>query len=286
MHSSLKWATALPFLFAGSVTHAQSLSEALDASAYFVESDSPAWTSQSDTVYPGLGGNTSAAKASEILNNQQTIMSTFVSSGSNGVVRFHWKVSSEQNFDRLIFSAFNLDTNQIESQISTSGITNWTQRTVNLNSGEYQLTWAFVKDESFSVGEDTAWVDNLQLTNIQPGGSVVDNDSDGVFSLDDLDDDNQFICRDIDSDGCDDCSVAGQATPSNDGTDTDSDGFCDIGDPDLDGDGFNNGVDNCPDDPNPGQEDEDSNGVGDACQAPDTSFLPAIYMILDDDTNP
>jgi len=34
---------------------------------------------------------------------------------------------------------------------------------------------------------------------------------------------------------------------------------------DTDGDGVNDDVDNCPDDPNPGQEDLDDDGVGDAC---------------------
>jgi hypothetical protein len=47
--------------------------------------------------------------------------------------------------------------------------------------------------------------------------------------------------------------AAGTADPADDGADLDGDGICDAGD-------------NCPDVPNPGQEDLDGNGVGDVCE--------------------
>ena len=43
------------------------------------------------------------------------------------------------------------------------------------------------------------------------------------------------ICRDLDNDGCDDCS-SGVDDPSNDGADFDNDGICDAGDDDDDSD--------------------------------------------------
>jgi hypothetical protein len=47
--------------------------------------------------------------------------------------------------------------------------------------------------------------------------------------------------------------------------DTDGDGELDVCDPDIDGDGFNNTDDNCPLVANPGQNDTNRDGVGDAC---------------------
>jgi putative hemolysin len=98
-----------------------------------------------------------------------------------------------------------------------------------------------------------------------------DYDGDGIGDACDADDDNdtvpdgedadpldEFACQDLDADTCDDCSVLGQPDPCQDGTDSDSDGACDAGDPDDDDDDFDDSVeaytgtdplDNCPDSP-------------------------------------
>ncbi|MEC9475395.1 MAG: S8 family serine peptidase [Planctomycetota bacterium] len=110
-----------------------------------------------------------------------------------------------------------------------------------------------------------------------PDNDGTDTDSDGLCDLGDPDDDNDgvvdgddaapldsSICRDVDADGCDDCS-SGIDDPANDGTDTDSDGLCDLGDPDDDGDGV---LDDCDIDSNTGS-DCNSNGVIDSCEIAD-----------------
>jgi len=99
------------------------------------------------------------------------------------------------------------------------------------------------------------------LADNDPSDDGADNDADGQCDAGDADDDNDgvddpldsdpldpFVCRDADTDSCDDC-VSGTDNPANDGTDTDSDGQCDAGDPDDDNDGVNDPLDSAPLDP-------------------------------------
>ncbi len=61
-------------------------------------------------------------------------------------------------------------------------------------------------------------------------GGEFDYDDDGVLNSNDLDPANTFICRDVDGDSCDDCSIEGKPSQGNDGPDKDKDGICDYTD--------------------------------------------------------
>lgn len=77
---------------------------------------------------------------------------------------------------------------------------------------------------------------------------------------------------DSDGDGvgdvCDNCPLKYNPIPAGQTyqDDMDHDGIGDVCDDDIDGDGIPNEYDNCPYHYNPEQEDEDCNGIGDACQ--------------------
>jgi hypothetical protein len=68
-----------------------------------------------------------------------------------------------------------------------------------------------------------------------------DDDNDGVPTVSDSNDRNPFMCRDLDGDSCNDCSITGANNSggdvANDGWDYDGDTLCDIGDQDDDADG-------------------------------------------------
>ncbi len=117
--------------------------------------------------------------------------------------------------------------------------------------------WPLYSPNPFMDGVDTDG--DGQCNDTDP-----DCDNDGVPDISDYDPLDPQICQDLDGDGCDDCSQNPTSTstptpwpdytpaPLNDGTDSDSDGICDL-------------TDNCPIVSNASQIDSDGDGFGDAC---------------------
>jgi hypothetical protein len=126
------------------------LSEAMDTTLSFTTEGSANWFAQSAMFY--YGGD--AAQSGDISNNEVSWVQTTVT--GPGTVSFHWKVSSEGDYD---FLGFYID-DVLQEQIS--GSVNWQQKVYTLGSGSHILEWRYTKDRSMDSGSDCGWVDQVE----------------------------------------------------------------------------------------------------------------------------
>ena len=238
----------------------------------------PSWSLDNST---SSSGNASLRSGSISDNAASSISMTLFTESANG--SFAYKIDSESNYDFLIFS---VDGAQVESW---SGDTGWLNYSFPLSAGTHTLQWTYSKDQSVSNGQDTAWIDNLDLptgllmTNpeVTDYGTHRDHDDDGdgvddlsdAFPLDgseatDFDGDGIGDNADLDDDGdgwfdimetqCGFDPLNSTSMPS----DNDEDGLCDSIDPDDDNDGYADEFDEFPHDAGE-WVDTDSDGIGD-----------------------
>lgn len=103
-----------------------------------------------------------------------------------------------------------------------------------------------------------------------PGTAAGDDVDSNGCSDSQVDSDNDGFCNeDAPSYGPSECTATDNCPddPNPGQEDSDGDWTGDVCDSDVDGDGILNISDNCPDDPNPGQEDFDGDGTGDVCDS-------------------
>jgi hypothetical protein len=133
------------------------LHNALNTSNYVVSSKgSPQWFGQTNISHDG----TNAAQSAAIGNNTASSMRMWVAGPVQ--VKFWWKVSSATNHGVLSFSAGgNVLTN-------ISGEVDWQPCTLAIPPGNQILQWTYMKDGAAAAGQDAAWVDQLQFTNLPP----------------------------------------------------------------------------------------------------------------------
>ena len=74
-----------------------------------------------------------------------------------GLVSFWWRVSSETNYDGLVFA---IGTNAVAA---ISGEVDWEPRTFAVPAGTNILTWYYLKDVSDPGGQDAGWLDQVSF---------------------------------------------------------------------------------------------------------------------------
>lgn len=121
----------------------------------------PAWTQQSDGTW----------QSGAITDNQTNWIQKTVS--GPGTITFKWKVSSEPDCDKLVFS---IDGSRKLVRTGTSQ-TSFTDATFTVTgSGSHVLRWAYEKDRSWFEGSDCAWVSQIKWTaaDATSGAKMVD----------------------------------------------------------------------------------------------------------------
>tara|TARA_Y100001970_G_scaffold59553_2_gene75809 strand:- start:23428 stop:28320 length:4893 start_codon:yes stop_codon:yes gene_type:complete len=115
------------------------------------------WFTQSNRT---LGGNYSAQSA-DIGDNQYSSLE-YSGAMNSGTLSFNYSVSSEANYDYLLFCVDNPNCSSSSFTSAWSGESNGTY-TASVSPGYHTYTWKYVKDGSVSHGNDSAWIDDVQL---------------------------------------------------------------------------------------------------------------------------
>ena len=268
-------------------------------SGWTTSGDEP-WSIVSSTA--NLGGMYSA-QSGPITHNQQSKLEIVVNA-VNGTGSFDYDVSTESNWDFLVFCIDNSNGCLRTSGYTArwSGVTTGTY-TFNVVSGFHTYTWVYWKDSSVSSNSDTVWIDDVDIpvptgiTNLDP-----DDDNDGTVDENDLDPLDPCVGLDTDGDGMSDnlgttmlngsaCDPSDYMIDDDDDADTwsdsdeatcgtdsldsnstpddfDGDHVCDVMDADDDNDGYDDDVDAFPYDPSE-VNDNDNDGTGDNADSDD-----------------
>ena len=106
-------------------------------------------------VNGGAKGEKCAKSMNEGQNNSDYNITLTVNVLAAGELTFMYKVSSEQNYDKLHFYMDN------QEKGTWSGTVNWTQFTQPVTVGQHTFKWSYTKDSSVNSGSDCAWIDDI-----------------------------------------------------------------------------------------------------------------------------
>jgi hypothetical protein len=116
------------------------------------------WTITGKDAYDGMA----AARSGMISHGQSTSLIIRSLYETRDSLRFLYKVSSEANYDNLVFK---LNDSVI---LKLSGEMPWTRAAIPVEAGMNKIEWTYVKDQSVSNGLDAAWIDLIDFTETGP----------------------------------------------------------------------------------------------------------------------
>lgn len=97
------------------------------------------------------------ARSGVIGNNQTSELKISYDVLASDSIKFYKKISSEPDFDKLIFF---IDNTEIASW---SGAESWTHEVFPVTSGYHTFKWVYEKDVNGVTGADCAWLDYIEL---------------------------------------------------------------------------------------------------------------------------
>ncbi|HEX2748788.1 MAG TPA: Ig domain-containing protein, partial [Verrucomicrobiales bacterium] len=123
--------------------------QALDDSGLVFETVGREWLSQAVITHDGVD----AARSGSIPDKGISGLKTTVTGPLT--VAFWWRVSSEEDFDKLRFIVDNTEAGAI------SGEVDWTRMAAIIPAGTHTLRWSYEKDDGSASGADAGWVDEV-----------------------------------------------------------------------------------------------------------------------------
>ena len=124
----------------------------LDPTLWTNDSEAP-WTRTTDSPYEGLY----CMKSGQIGDDSETSLSLNFNVSENDMIAFYYKVSSENNYDKLHFY---IDDQEMGTW---SGTVAWSMAEYAVTAGQHVFRWVYSKDYSVGSGEDCAWIDLVIL---------------------------------------------------------------------------------------------------------------------------
>ncbi len=121
------------------------------------------WITTSDEFHDG----SSSAQSGDISDNQTTSMYIYGNVVSQSNISFYYKVSSELNYDKLIFYIDDVEKG------AWSGEIDWTLAEYSVEPGAHTFEWKYIKNESQSSGADKAWVDGITFPAMTVSGDYL-----------------------------------------------------------------------------------------------------------------